>query len=335
MTAIYIASESEGAGKTSLCATLAWKLGQRGKKVSVFKPVSRVGSESDTDAEVFHTLLKLPTDGWPVAQADDGLTPEILDDIKSAFNQVSEEADLTLIEGSSGLSLRDTKQIVDTLEAKVLVVAPYQTDLSDSQLKPWTNALGDRLAGFVINGLTKYQNTQAKTKLLPSMESEGLVSFGVIPEDRRLLSATADQVAAHLEGRFVVGEEFSDALVEHFMVGGWTMDAGDLYFGLNENKAVVVRGDRPDMQMSALTTPTSCLVCTQGIDPIEYVIYEAEQEEVAVMVVETDTLTTMASLNNLMEGTAFDHQLKLSRFSELIDEYVNLDALYRSLDVEI
>ena len=56
-----------------------------------------------------------------------------------------------------------------------------------------------------------------------------------------------------------------------------------------ENKAVIVRGDRPDLQMAALNTSTACIVLTKGVEPIEYVRYEAEQEEVSLIVVETDT----------------------------------------------
>ena len=65
-------------------------------------------------------------------------------------------------------------------------------------------------------------------------------------------------------------------------MGGWGLDAGELYFGLRESKAVIVRGDRPDMQMAALTTPTTCMLLTQGIEPIEYVRNEAELEEVPI-----------------------------------------------------
>ena len=60
-----------------------------------------------------------------------------------------------------------------------------------------------------------------------------------------------------------------------------------------------MRGDRPDVQMSALTTSTQCLVLTGGIDPIEYVLYEAELEEVPIAVVPSETLDAMAALDDL------------------------------------
>ena len=187
----------------------------------------------------------------------------------------------------------------------------------------------------MINGLTRYLGTDARTRLLPSMESEGPVCFGIIPEDRRLLGVTVGQLAEHLNGRFIGGEQNTDAVVEYLMVGGMGMDPGELYFGSRENKAVIVRGDRPDVQMSSLTTPTACMVLTKDIEPIEYVKYEAEQEEVPIMVVETDTLTTMDALASLLGRARFDHPVKLSRFADLVQKHVDLKALYSELELEV
>jgi hypothetical protein len=131
------------------------------------------------------------------------------------------------------------------------------------------------------------------------------------------------------------GEDASDGLVEHLMVGGRGMDPGEHYFGVRDSKAVIVRGDRPDVQMAALTTSTACMVMTKGIEPIEYVQYEAREEGVPVIVVETDTIETMEALNGLMDSARFDHPLKLARYSELADEHIDLPALYGALDIAV
>ena len=335
MALLYVASDQEGAGKTALCATLAHKLRQRDVKAAVFKPVAGAGLTADTDpdAGIYSSLLDQSAEGWPLDPPDGGFSPKMLEGIQAALAGVSEGTEV-IVEGSCALSVEASWQVAEALDAKALVVARYRHDLSASQLKPWQELFGERLVGFVINGLTRHLGTDARNKLLPSMESEGLVNLGVIPEERRLLGVTVRQVAEHLGGRFLACEERSDALVEHLMVGGMGMDPGELYFGLRENKAVVVRGDRPDVQMAALTTPTACMVLTKGIEPIEYVRYEAEQEEVSVMVVPTDTLGTMEALNTLMESARFDHPLKLSRYAELVDEHVDLPALFSGLGLE-
>ena len=330
MTVLYVASDQEAAGKTAFCATLAHKLRQRGTKVAVMKPVSGA-ADNDPDVDIYAKLVGQSVEGRPVDLPDGGRTSDIVREVKDAVTRALEGTDVVLVEGSSGLSGEASLQIADALDARVLVIARYRHDLSGSHLKTWRDLFGERLVGFVINGLTRYMGNAARNNLQPSLESEGLVNLGVIPEDRRLLGTSVRQLAEHLEGRFIVCEEGSDALVEHLLVGGMGMDPGELYFGLRENKAVIARGDRPDVQMAALNTPTACIVMTKGIEPIEYVRYEAEQEEVPVVIVQTDTLSTMAALNSLMERARFDHPLKLSRFAELLDEHVDLAAIYSAL----
>ena len=103
-----------------------------------------------------------------------------------------------------------------------------------------------------------------------------------------------------------------------------SLDPGELRFGLYDNNAVIVRGDRPDIQMSALNASVTCLVLTGGIDPIEYISYEAQEEETPVMVVESDTLTTMTLLNEVVTSSRMDTAGKVARFSELLETHADL-----------
>ena len=336
MTVLYVTSDERGAGKTALCAALADAMKRRGKRAAVFKPLSEAtGAELDPDVAIFSQLLGQPDMDWPYPALDGGLAPKLLKDIRAASKKLLEEHDLLLIEGSSRVSGEDSAQLVDALDAKVLVVARYRPGLKGSRLTSWRELHGERLLGFVINGLTSHQGAEAGARLLPSMSAEGLVSFGVIPEDRRLLAVSVGQLASDLKGRFITGKEFTGGLVEHFMVGGLGMDNGVDYFALRENKGSIIRGDRPDIQMAALQTPMLCMVLTQGIEPIEYITYEAELEEVPVIVVQTDTLTTMDLLNTVLDGARFDHPAKLERLSELLREHVDLEAIYAALGLDL
>ena len=109
-----------------------------------------------------------------------------------------------------------------------------------------------------------------------------------------------------------------------------SLDPGELRFGLYDNNAIVVRGDRPDIQMSALNSSVSCLVLTGGIEPIEYITYEAGEEEVPVMVVEADTDSTMYALNEVTSGARMNSAAKVARFAELLRTHADSDML-RSL----
>ncbi len=332
MTVLYVTSAQRGAGKTAFCATLADELSRKGKRTAVFKPFGEAPQSGlDPDVVIFHRLLGQPEPERHFPVEDGRLGAGLLNDVKDAASETLEKQDILLVEGSSGISDVASRQLADSLDARVLVVAKNETGMDASDLTRWQGLFGDRLLGVAINGFTRYQGADLVSKLLPSVNSAGLNCLGAIPEDRKLLSVTAGQLASHLKGRFIMHEELADSLVEHYMVGGPGLDEGALYFGLRENKAVIVRGDRPDVQMAALQTPLSCMVLTQGIGPTEYVLNEAELEDVPIIVVESDTLSTMASLNSVQDSARFDHPAKLDRFRELLREHVDLAAIYAGL----
>ena len=321
MTILYVASDRPGAGKTALCASMAYELRQRGKTAVVFKPAST----SDGDDPDFASYEKLL--GGSQSEGDSDRSP----DIGATISRLAEQNDVVLVEGMSSATDDEAAKLAEALDARVVVVAQYDAEVDTEDLAVFSARFGDRLVGFVINGLTRYQGTAYKSTLAPAMEARGLVRLGAIPEDRRLLGVTVGELVAQLDGKYLNGSEPGDGLVEHVLVGGLGLDSGEAYFGLRQNKAVVIRGDRPDIQMAALATPTACMLLANGIEPIEYVLNEAELEEVPLISVQPDTLTTMELMKGLSDRARFDHPAKLERFVELMNEHVDIGLIYAAL----
>ena len=333
MTVLYVASDRPHAGKTAVCVTLAHLFKESGDEVSVIKPLvpaDRV--DADTDSEIYRSLLGQASGGPPIALTSDGLTNGLVEEVKGLVDEAGKESGLAIVEGPAGLSPEDSGRLAEAMGAKALVVVDYRADLEVAALTAWSDSLADKNLGFLFNNRPQYLGTDAGERLLPTLESQGLKGMGVLPEDRRLRAIGVEAVAEHLGGRFVVGNGHSERLVEHYLVGGFLMDSGELYFGIRENKAVIMRGDRPDLQMAALKTPTTCMILTKGIEPIEYVVNEAELEGVPVMVVDSDTTSTMERLGNVLDLARFDHPLKLERFAKLMRAGVDVDALRAQLE---
>ena len=332
MATLLVASDQGGAGKTAFCAGLAAELRRNGRSVSVLKPfTAENGSQPDADVQAFGRLLGEPVSGEPVRVGANGLPPGAIDAAVEARNRALDGRELAVVEGASALSEAETAQAAEALDASVVLVSGSGPDMDASTLGAWRAALGDRLLGVVVNGLTRYQGHDTHNRLVPEIRSQGIATLGVIPEDRSLLSVTVGDISSHLGGRFILNEDEDGALVEHIMIGGLGMDSGTLYFSLYRNKAVVVRGDRPDIQMAALATPTACMVLTMGIPPIEYVLNEAELEEVPLVLVDPGTLETMDTLATLQDNARFDHPVKLERMSELVRRHVDLESIERGM----
>ncbi len=328
MSLLIVASDSPGAGKTAAALALARISNENSRSASAFKPFSL--SDDDPDQAVFTDLANPAPDGWPIRVADSGPTS---DDIAAAAHPLSIAAagdNPVIVETPTEIGAEGLSELADAWDASVLLVAAYRRDLRASDLSDWRSALGDRLTGVLVNGLTRYLGTEANDNLIPSLEEAGMPLLGLIPEDRFMLSVTVEEIRNGLNGRYVVDEGNLNAPIEWFQVGAMSLDPGELRFGLYDNNAIVVRGDRPDIQMSALNSSVSCLVLTGGIEPIEYITYEAGEEEVPVMVVETDTDSTMYALNEVTARARMNNSAKVGRFAQLLRTRADSELL-RSL----
>ena len=320
MSILYVVSDNAGAGKTALCASLASVLNDIGHKVMVCKPIFSDNEKSDRNN--YSAVLDVSLNG----SADESI------DLNAAAAQkikaIEGGVETLLLEASNTLTIDQHVELVKSIDAKVLYVSKYNGVVDAI---PSITAFGENLIGAVINFLTLYKGTEACEVVIPRLQEAGITVLGSIPEDRTLLSLTVKQICENLEGTFFSGEEYGDDLVEGYMVGGFGMDPGEHIFSKQDKKAVVVRGDRPDVQMSALDTNMECFIMTGGLEPIEYVKYESEEEEVSIIIVNSDTLDTMDKIGSLQEHAEFDHKEKLSKFKTLISKHVDVEGLKLAL----
>ena len=346
MGVLYVTSLHGGEGKTAFCAGLAHLLGEQGSRPALFKPVRISDSgapgesapgESDNDAEFLASLQgALPPEGWPVEvgvqEAQEGLLPDTRERVMAAFQQVHSQAADIVVEGppmaiaQSG-TVAITLELAELLDARVALLVLYSTTLTAEDILGPARALGHRLLGVVLNGVLRYRNHDAQSSLVALLREQGIAVLGVLPDERRLLGVTVGQLAQHLDAEFLLWEEKRDQLVDHLMIGGMVLGSGVHYFSQRETKAVIVRGDRPDIQMAALSTPIRCLVLTGGHRPIQYVEHEAKEEEVPVVLVQSDSLTTAKAVESLFEGATIHHSAKVACFAQLLDQGLDLQAI--------
>lgn len=329
MAVLLVASDRAGAGKTSVALALATLASRSGRTARAFKPFA--ASAEDRDSQTFARLSNPSPEGWPRPLGQDGPSADDLSTLSTELSSDQDPESLNILELPSELGAAVTARIAEALDAHAVLVAQARRGLRATAVSEWKDTLGGRLSGVVVNGVTRYMSTESAENIAPSFEEAEIDIIGMIPDDRALLSITVEQIRAGLDGRYVVDEGDVNRPVEHFQVGCMSLDPGELRFGLYDNNAVVVRGDRPDIQMSALNASVACLLLTGGIDPIEYISYEAQEEETPVVVVESDTLTTMSLLNDVTSSVAMDTAAKVSRFAELLENHAELDRVWSVL----
>ena len=66
---------------------------------------------------------------------------------------------------------------------------------------------------------------------------------------------------------------------------------------------------------------------TGGHRPVQYIEHEAREEEIPLVTVEEDTLTTARSMETLFDGATVHHPDKADCFADLLESTVAPEAL--------
>ena len=328
---VYIAGDGPGVGVTAAAVGIASLYNDN---VTLAKAASFRAHDPDA---AFHRALQPQSSapaGWPV------LLPlgESVDREALRAATPSLTSDLTIVEGVSGAATTEDRSTADSaiaeaIDARVLLVSA--ADSADPQRA--AAAFGDRLIGAVINRVPEHGAHSVQTETQSAFESQGIPVLGIVPEDRRMLAPTVRTVGEHLGAECINAEDLEepdvalDALVEHFMLGGLFLDTGVYVFGRRERKAVIVRGDRPDLQMAALDTSTVCLLLTEGRLPVQYIVHHAALNQVPMLLVNRPTLETMDALHSIGERATVHSALKAHRFGELLSAHCDLAPLVQAV----
>lgn len=331
MVALYVTSLASGSGKTTIGAGVGKYLLSSGKRVGFFKPTIAGSNGKDGDIAFMKHLFGLdePQEALgPVFDDENSLRSSL----KEAYARVSFSKDVIIVEDVLGES-RASVDLAGTLDARVIVVGDYSEELS--RVVDFARGFGGRLLGVVVNKVPKRRLERVRSEVSLRFESARASVLGVLPEDRSLLALTIGELTGLVQGKILLGAEKSAELVENVMLGANLFDntfgAGPLYFGRKANKAVVLKSERPDMQMASLETPTACLVLTGNTAIKEAVIARAKEKDVPIITVQSDTNTVVTQIEEALGKSRFCQDSKLPKLTEIMQQHFNLAAVYRGL----
>ena len=331
---LFVLSDRKGAGKTCLVMALLSLLVQQGKSGAYYKPFSAT-PEADPDVAAVSAGcpdLEIPA---PVSLPA-SLNPDLGRQIGVRVTALQTTCDLVFVEGpdledhTSLVSTLDT-DLVSALGARELLLYTYRPGLDLDSLSPVCGLFGGRLAGLLLNQVTVHRLGEVHRRLIPALTARNIPVMGAIPEDRSMLAVTVEQIADHLGGRWVQEPADVGGCVDRFLIGGNIMDSGPSYFGRHSSQAVITRAERPDIQMASFNGDTKCLILTGGSEPTEYIRVEARKHRVPMLLVESNTLSTAEALSGLIERSAPPTTRKAQRFTELVAQHLNQDALFAAL----
>jgi len=323
MAAIIVASARPAVGRTTLAACLAARAAGDGRKTAVAQAFA--STEGDAGA-AFQDLVTDAATVAPVRYSGSLPGEKETGEANGRLGELARDREYVVIEGLAG-GPKQNLSLARSLDGRVVLVARF----GDAP-EPEARSYGDLLAGVVVNSVPRYKTRAFANGSPAGVGESGIPFLGWIPEDRRLVAPSLRGLAAHLEGEFVVCEEHGDRLIDNLLIGGMVHQKAPFYLGSWQDVAVLVRGDRPDIQLAALQTETvRALILTGGVRPIEYVYYEAERLGTPIVVVPADTHRAAARLEAAMEQARFDHPDKVARYLELAEGRLDFAALDAAL----
>jgi len=248
---LLVSSLEESTGKTAITLALARLARDEGDSVGYMKPKgtrlqSNVGKTLDEDPLLARELLEFEAemhDLEPVVysptfieQAIRGREDpdELRDRVREAFETLAADRDRLFVEGGGrydvgGIVDLADPDIADLLDARVLLVAPYEIPADVDDVIAAADRFGDRLAGVVFNDVSDAAYDGLETDVVPFLEGRGIPVHGVLPSERELSGVTIAELADEL-GASVLVDNGQDGYVERFTVGAMGSDSALRHF---------------------------------------------------------------------------------------------------------
>ena len=351
MKSLYIASTQGSGGKTTIAVGLCLALRRRGLAAGYFKPVGTLASSAggvllDEDATFVAGLLGLDdelSDVSPVVLDEDALHDvlagsevDAMSRVKDAYARVSRGKDLVVCEGLGeiwqGRFLRTSgAEVVAELDLRTLLVAKFAGARLLDDIIYVKDALRHRLLGVLFNMVPQSRLGLVTDQYVGFLEKNGVTSYGALTSHSRLSAVSVAEIVEALDGTYVCGAQFGDRLVETYMIGAMSPDHALKYFQLTPGKVVIVGGDRAEIILTALDTPTVAVVLTGNYVPSPAVLERADARGVPLISVETDTVTATDDLRRLFGRLRVKDRGKIELIAGLIEEAVDLDRLVADL----
>ena len=351
---LYVISTQDFTGKSAVCVALMQRMQQDGYSVGYLKPVSsiaRVLGESgvDEDARLVKETFNLnePVNVLAPVVLTNTHLKEILagggvnytDKVKQAAETVGRGRDVVVVEG--GANFREgyvvdlsPVETANLLDAQAVAVVGYRGSLQvvDDALTAATR-FGDRLLGVLINAVPEEREEYVNSLVKPYLKKHNVDVLAVMPYQKRLRAVDVSEIVHSISGELICYDCLDD-LVENLVVASMGVEHTLEQFKRVENKAVVVGGDRPDIQVDALETSTKALILTGNLRPTPMIQEQADLLGVAIILSPFDTLTTIEKVEGVFERSRFHQSEKVKDFQNLLSRKMDFERFYRKIGLE-
>ncbi len=317
---IYFYSNKKKAGKSLILSAFSLLLSNNKIKNIAIKPIFNNSSKDDINTQShLNNILRQKTTFESRSLTDIKSKKEI-SNLMSEIKNLDKKYKIVLVEVDHELKSNITKEFNDK-NTKSILINEFSTRINTKSINEIKN-----LNGIIYNKIPKYRSTYIKANIEPKLSKQNLNILAEIPEIRTLSAITVNQIKNYLNGEYVV-QTNENTLIENFLIGTPAMDSGKEYYRSQTRSAVIARADRPDIQMAAIYQDVNCLIVTGDSIPADYSIYEAQEREIPIIAVKSNTIETAKNINKILDIANPYHNQKIEKLSELISDQIDIKQL--------
>jgi BioD-like phosphotransacetylase family protein len=332
-------------------------LQSRFPRIGFIKPVGQrfvevEGAKIDEDTVLIndtyhpHTPLRAMS---PIAVEPDftrrylsgGITHQLHDRVRSAFDEAAWEKDFVIIEGTghagvgSVFDLSNAK-VAKLLQAKVIIVsrAGIGRPIDEISLNmALFEKHGVEVIGAIINKVVPEKMAMLKEYATLGLAKLGLPLLGMIPLHTELYKPTVNQVCQQLRGEFIAGAQHKRRRVARIGIGA--MSSRHAEHLLTPGTLVVTPGDREDLIMLVLNEEAKAatrghlagVVLTDGILPHDSVMDLIRQRAIPFISTKSDVSSATTTIARMTVKTEVGDRDKIGLIQKLVQEHVQVDRI--------
>jgi BioD-like phosphotransacetylase family protein len=271
---LYLSSTRHNEGKTLVGLGLAALLAKKVRGVGFMKPIGLAsvefaGDRIDHDVALLKEACRIPAfvkdmgpvtvDGFPAAWAQPAGREEVVEKIKAAYEKVTANKTLVLIEGAGnaasfaafGLS---GAFIAKTLDARVVLIASGGVGQPMDEVilnRSYFERSGVDVAGVILNKAYPGERDRTEKWMRKVLDHMKLPLLGVIPYDHDLSRATLSGLHERFKGKALNHEAGFSAPLGKVVLGA--MSAGTALAELSGLTTLLCPVDREDILCAALS----------------------------------------------------------------------------------
>ena len=351
---LLVGSTEACSGKSTTILGIIHKLSQQGISTACGKPIGKAAdnsviSISDRNMAFLADNLGLSTQQLqqPIIELNQTaiaqrLSAEDETDYRQKLQDYVAQTDsaVVFLEGATtfwegGLFELSMGEMAAAIDAPVLLITRYSSLSLVANLLIAKKSLGNRLLGVVINNIPEAELVNINEQIKPYLEKRQIPVLGTIPQDRLLNSVSVRELSQRLNAKVLCCEDRLSLMVEGLTIGAMNVNSAIEYFRQKSNMVVVTGSDRRDLQMAALETLTNCLILTGHTPPDPLILSRAEDLEIPILAVDSDTLTTVEIVDAAFGQVSISESIKVKRVIDLMAENFDFERLFDLLGIEI